>query len=88
MTLRTITFDDSIYKLVPKKSTEEMGRALNAVLHKPTHSNAARLESDCYLIDLAIAAAPEYQDTCKFDRGMCGIRGYCKDCIQDTKKDE
>ena len=62
MTLRTITFDDSIYKLVPKKSTEEMGRALNDVLHKPTHSNASRLESDCYLIDLAIAAAPEYQE--------------------------
>lgn len=58
--MKTATFDETKWKLVPIKSTEEMGRALNAVLHKPRHSNTARIESDCYLIDLAIAAAPEH----------------------------
>ena len=81
MTLRTITFDDSIYKLVPLEPTEETLRPLSFLIDEDL---ATIKKAYCDVI----AAAPEYQDTCKFDRGMCGIVGYCKDCIQDTKKDE
>jgi len=81
MTLRTITFDDSIYKLVPLEPTDEM-RFQTTHVH-----NDIEDEDILEMLRVAIASAPEYQDTCT-DGGKCGAGGYCKDCIQDTKKDE
>lgn len=145
MTLRTITFDDSIYKLVPLEPSEEW--RLKLARGKCEWDTAYDVISD------VIAAAPEYQEPdnqiaknaeryekvrkldarqlaeifrmniqegipfdelidglyiftaqdiaeaekegekmwhalCEDDGGQCGAGGYCKDCIQDTKKDE
>ena len=55
MTLRTITFDDSIYKLVPLEPTEETLRPLSFLIDEDL---ATIKKAYCDVI----AAAPEYQD--------------------------
>lgn len=57
--MKTVTFNPLTHKVVPVSSSPEMGRAMGAFIDRPRHSSA-RLEQDCKVIDLAIAAAPAY----------------------------
>lgn len=71
MTLRTITFDDSIYKLVPREPTEEMLSSAWEYHGSSRYSERvlqdAVTDAECY--KAMIAAAPEYQpiDLSNFD---------------------
>lgn len=57
--IRTITFDDSIYKLVPLEPTDEMAlEGLKASLDDQRINGLPQYKA-------MIAAAPEYQDTKK-----------------------
>ena len=79
MTLRTATYDDSKFKIVPIEPSEEW--RLKLAKGKCEWDTAFDVITD------VIAAAPEYQDTCT-DGGKCGAGGYCKDCGQEPTKDE
>jgi len=51
------------------------------------------IDGICIFTALDIAEAEKegekmWQALCEDDGGKCGAGGYCKDCIQDTKKDE
>lgn len=64
MTFRTITFDDSIYKLVPLEPTEEMLSSAWEYHGSSRYSERvlqdAVTDAECY--KAMIAAAPEYQE--------------------------
>lgn len=83
MTLRTITFDDSIYKLVPLEPTEEM------ITAKPKPAGiegqcvqTQKRNADIRKYQAMVAAAPEYQEPEQLcdDGGKCGAGGYCITC--------
>lgn len=91
MTLRTITFDDSIYKLVPLEPTEETLRPLSFLIDEDL---ATIKKAYCDVI----AAAPEYQDIAqsvveengKLRQRLADKSAWIKllKSKQDTKKDE
>lgn len=65
MTLRTITFDDSIYKLVPREPDEEQYIAADKFLDVSDEYGYRHFIQDFTEVDLykvMIEAAPEYQE--------------------------
>lgn len=67
MTLRTITFDDSTHKIVPREPTEAMNKAgytaqdfWHSVQCDNERERAFSFSMPCY--KAMIAAAPEYQE--------------------------
>ena len=90
MTLRTVTYDDSKFKIVPIEPTEAMIKvATNGMIptvHIDSISSREKFMAT-YRYGQMIAAAPEYQDTCT-DGGKCGIGGYCESCTKEPTKDE
>ena len=60
MTLRTITFDDSTHKLVPREPTDEMILAVPSA--KILHQTHDLIASEYKVM---IASAPEYQEPAK-----------------------
>jgi len=80
MTIRTVTYDDRTHKICPIEPTDEMLYELSFCGEEGLDNIAA-----CY--KKALAAAPEYQDTCT-DGGKCGIGGYCESYTKEPTKDE
>lgn len=60
MTLRTITFDDSTHKLVPREPTEDQ----LLIMHERNYDmrNCAWYDKWLTIYKAGIAAAPEYQE--------------------------
>ena len=96
MTLRTITFDGSIYKLVPLEPSNEMLEgAFNSITAADEHFH---LGIEARLYSFMIAAAPEYQDIAqsvveengKLRQKFADKSAWTKllKANQDTKKDE
>lgn len=85
MTLRTVTYDTSKFKIVPIEPVEKQLDAFDDWCQGRGLTMSWTTLS--IVLKRLIAAAPEYQDTCT-DGGKCGIGGYCENCRQDTKKDE
>jgi hypothetical protein len=83
MTLRTATYDDTKFKIVPLEPTIAIIRAMESEIK----DCAGFFCGFTYAWRNAIAAAPEYQDTCT-DGGKCGAGGYCENCTQEPVKDE
>lgn len=82
MTLRTITFDDSIYKLVPREPIYNQLAAMREIERGNDWS-----ESMAAAYSAGIAAAPEYQEPQnKF--AMFKDNGGEWQVIQDIGKDE
>ena len=64
MTLRTVTYDDSKFKIVPISPTNEMTSFLADVLDDPENDRSSwDLSENMYRA--MIAAAPEYQEPVK-----------------------
>ena len=70
MTIRTSTYDDSKFKIVPIEPCEKS-------MERLTESGWANSRAGIW--KAVIKAAPEYRDSCT-DGGKCGAGGYCITC--------